>query len=382
MQHDTSPYVMKIGSKKIKIIASILYYRYSKIRYLKFYRSFNRFKMKCFFYEALTFWGYSAPHCIIDNTNLARLRGTGKNAIITPEMEQFSKQYGFKFICHEVMHSNRKAGNERSFYTLESNFFPGRNFESMEDLNRQAFDWATIRMPNRPMDKTNLIPSKAFEHEKLYLTKLSSYVSPPYIDHERLTDQYGYVAFNGNFYWIPGSSRYVVKVLEYSNCIKIYYKRELLTEYKLPDCEVKNKQFSPDGKPKSGHYPKNRKKPTAGEENELREVAKEVSDYLDFVIKQKGHQKHRFIRQLYRMYRNLSSSLFLKTITRALKYRIFDIKTIESIAALQMKEESYVAPNIQIDFEFQNRETYIDGSFNDKVDFSIYDKMLEEDEDE
>ena len=52
MQHDTSPYVILIGTKKIKIIASILYYRYSKIRYLKFYRSFNRFKMKCFFHEA------------------------------------------------------------------------------------------------------------------------------------------------------------------------------------------------------------------------------------------------------------------------------------------------------------------------------------------
>ena len=33
--------------------------------------------MKCFLHEALIRWGYAAGQCIIDNTNLARLRGTG-----------------------------------------------------------------------------------------------------------------------------------------------------------------------------------------------------------------------------------------------------------------------------------------------------------------
>ena len=88
---------------------------------------------------------------MIDNTSLARLYGTGKNAVIVPEMEQFAKQYGFKFICHEKGHANRKAGNERSFYTVETNFFPGRTFMDLADLNRQAFEWATERMVHRPV---------------------------------------------------------------------------------------------------------------------------------------------------------------------------------------------------------------------------------------
>ena len=95
MQHDTSPYRVKLGDKYAWVQGSLIYFRYSKIRYLKFYRSFDRFAMKCFFYEALMFWGYVALLCIIDNTNLARLRGTGANAVIVPEMAQFGKQYGF-----------------------------------------------------------------------------------------------------------------------------------------------------------------------------------------------------------------------------------------------------------------------------------------------
>jgi hypothetical protein len=97
MQHDTTLYQVKLAGQGTKVVASVLYLRYSKRRYLKFYRSFNRFQMKCFLHEALTFWGYSAEVCIIDNTNLARLRGTGKNAVIVAEMESFAKRYAFRF---------------------------------------------------------------------------------------------------------------------------------------------------------------------------------------------------------------------------------------------------------------------------------------------
>ena len=118
-------------------------------------------------------WGYAAETCIIDNTNLARLRGTGINAVIVPEMERFAKQYGFKFVCHEKGHANRKAGNERGFYTVETNFFPGRSFDGIEDMNQQAFSWATHRSANRPTGKIRLIPSVAFESRKAIFEKIA-----------------------------------------------------------------------------------------------------------------------------------------------------------------------------------------------------------------
>ncbi|MGH7969712.1 MAG: helix-turn-helix domain-containing protein, partial [Limisphaerales bacterium] len=138
MQHDTSVYQVALAGRKVKLVASMIYLRYSKRRYLRFYRAFDRFRMKCFLHEALMRWGAAARQCIIDNTNLARLRGVGADAIICPEMEAFGKQYGFVFRCHALKHPNRKAGEERSFWTVETNFLPGRSFADIEDLNRQA----------------------------------------------------------------------------------------------------------------------------------------------------------------------------------------------------------------------------------------------------
>jgi len=380
MQQDTSPYRVRLGDRLVLVQASLLYFRYSKVRYLKFYRSFNRFKMKCFFHEALTFWNYAAGICIIDNTNLARLHGTGKNAVIVPEMEQFAKQYGFAFVCHEIRHSNRKAGNERGFFTVVTNFFAGRKFENMEDLNRQAFFWATDRSANRPTGKTRLIPAAAFEYEKPYLNELPVYVEPPYLVHDRRTDQYGYASFDGNFYWIPGTKRYDVKVLQYSDYLKIYHNRKLLGEYEMPPEGVKNETIDPKGQSKPKHQPKYRKKPTAQEEQTLRATSEEVNAYLNFAIKKGGRQKHRFIRELYGLHKKLAPSLFIKTVKRALKYRITDTKTIERIAILLMKEGNYDVPSVEIDQEFRDRESYLDGRFAGDVDLSVYDKMMEEED--
>lgn len=382
MQHDTTVYNTLIGGKRVKVIASLLYFRYSKMRYLIFYRSFNRFCMKCFFHEALTFFGYSAPICIIDNTNLARLRGTGKDAIIAPEMEQFARQFGFAYVCHAKGHANRKAGEERSFWTVETNFFPGRSFESLEDLNKQALDWATVRMANRPVSKTCLIPVKAFEHEKSYLVKIPPYVGAPYLPDNRDIDQYGYLPFNSNYYWVPGSGRGEALVLQYSKSIKVYQARQLLVEYPLPAYGVRNQIFTPDGLPRPLYKPKNRKHPTEQEEKKLRAIDKEVDEYLNFSLAQKGKDKHKIIRELFGLYQKITPGLFIKTIKRALKYRITDLACIERIALLQMTDGDREISSIDIDEQFQNRPSFREGRESAEVDLTKYEKMLKEDKDE
>lgn len=378
MQHDTTVYRVKLADKKVKLIASILYLRYSKRRYLKFYRVFNRFKMKCFMHEALMFWGYAAGTCIIDNTNLARLRGTGSAALIVPEMEAFAKQYGFRFVCHEIGHANRKAGEERSFWTTETNFLPGRRFESLEDINRQAFEWATVRMANQPQSKTGLITAKAFEHERGYLVKLPPHLPSPYSVYDRGTDQYGYVAFAGNYYWVPGTKRDAIKVLEYSDRLMLYKARECLADYPLPADGVKNAQFSPEGLPEPRHKANNRKKPTEQEEARLRAMGESVNAYLDFALKPKGIERHGFVRKLFRLSRKQTVALFIASIERAHKYRITDMATIERIAALNITQGIGALPFTEIDEDFRQRDSYLEGRLTDAPDLSIYEDTRED----
>jgi transposase len=385
MQHDTSDYHIGMAGCRTKVIASLIYLRYSKLRYLKFYRVFNRFAMKCFLHEALMFWGYAAKSCIIDNTNLARLRGTGKHAIMVPEMATFAERYGFQFHCHEVGHSDRKAGNERSFWTVETNFLKGRSFDSLEDLNQQAFEWATVRMLHRRVSKTGLIPAVAFEHERGYLHPLADHLPAPYREHhERGVDQYGYVAFDGNYYWVPGTGREAVKVLEYADRLKIFRRRSLLVEYPLPAWGVKQQPFSPEGQPPPRQAPKNRKRDSAQEEKRLRAMGSEVEAYLDYAWKVPGIQRHRFARELFALSRKVTDPVFLQTVERARRYRITSRQTLERIAWFCMSQsqvEYSQEPQPDVDEHYHQRPAYQEGHLTDEPDLSIYDRYGDEETD-
>jgi hypothetical protein len=379
MQHDTTRYAVLLGGARVMLVASLLYLRYSKRRYLRFYRTFQRFRMKCFLHEALMFWQYAAPVCIIDNTNLARLRGTGKDAVMVPEMEAFAKQYGFRFLCHEKNHPNRKAGEERSFWTVETNFLPGRHFQSLEDLNQQAFEWATVRMEQRPVAKSRLIPAQAFEHERHYLTPLPAHLPSPYLVHERDTDQYGYAAFDGNYYWVPGASREDVRVFEYAADLKIYQRGQCVTEYALPADGVRNQAFSPEGMPPAARQPKHRKQPAQEEEKRLRAMSATVDGYLNFAL-HAGVQPQRFLRELFGLSRRMTAALFLETIERALHYRISDIETLRRIARLSISQQEFQLSGVEVDESFRQREAYQQGHLTDAPDFGLYDQMLDDQE--
>jgi transposase len=381
MQHDTTVYQVKLAEKRTKVVASLLYLRYSKRRWLKFYRVFNRFAMKCFLHEALMYWGYAAKRCIIDNTNLARLRGAGSRAVIVPEMNAFSRRYGFQFTCHAIGHANRKAGNERSFWTVETNFLPGRTFDNLEDLNKQARQWATERMEYRPQSKTRLIPAKAFEHECGYLIQLPQHLPAPYQVYPRGTDQYGYVAFGSNYYWVPGSRRDDVKVLQYADRLKIFLRHECLAEYPLPPDGTKNERFSPLGQPKPRHQPRRFRRDAHQEEQRLRAIDKAVADYLDFAFSAPGVvQRHRFTRELFALSRKMTHSVLVNTVQRALRYRIVDLATLRRIAWLCISQAEDVLPEADVDEDFQQRPAYQEGCLTEEPDLSIYDQLFEEEE--
>jgi hypothetical protein len=180
------------------------------------------------------------------------------------------------------------------------------------------------------------------------------------------------VAFEANYYWVPGTKREDVRLLQYSDRLKIYLVRECLVEYPLPADGVRNKKFYPPDLPAPPHQPHHRKHPTDEEEKRLRALAPEVSTYLDFVLKLKGLQRHAFLRRLLALSQKMSAALFVQSIQRAARYRITSLETIERIAVLYLKEAAAELPLAEVDEGFREREAYQEGSLTDPPDLSIY----------
>ena len=298
-------------------------------------------------------------------------------------MNAFSRRYGFQFVCHAINHPNRKAGNERSFWTVETNFLRGRTFDSLEDLNVQARQWATERMEHRAQTKMRLIPAEVFQLECMYLNQLPQHLGAPYQSHQRGTDQYGYVSFQANYYWVPGTRRDEVKVLQYANRLKIFLARECLAEYKLPSDDTRNERFSPAGQPEPRYQPRRFRRAAKPEEQRLRAIDKSVADYLDYALSAPGVvQRHRFTRELFALSRKMSKYVFVKTIQRAHRYRVVDLSTLRRIAWLCISQSEDVLPEADIDEDFQQRPASQEGHLTDQPDLTIYDQLFEEQEEE
>ena len=327
--------------------------------------------MKCFLHLALSHWGYAPRICVIDNTNLARLRGLGSNALIVPEMEAFAKAYGFSFRCHAPGHPDRKAGEERSFLTVETNFVPGRTFQNLEDLNRQALEWSTVRLEQRPQGKAGLIPAQAFEHERNFLTQLPPHLPAPYLLLERSVDEYGYVAVEGNYYQVPGCGRGKIQVLRYLQHLVLCQDRRALLEYALPPWGVKNQPFHAPGQ-KPRYRPRNRKLSSQEEEKRLRALAPVVNAYVDFILSTPGLLRHQFLRRLWALHQRWSTALFLRTIERAHRYHITSLETLQRIALLHLDETALPEPLVDPDLE--KRPAYQEGCLTETPDLSRYDQ--------
>jgi len=389
MQNDTSQYTVKLGGRECGVIAAGLYYRFTKNRYLKFYLSFDRFAMKCFFHEALTFWEYSADTCIIDNTHLAVLHGTGRDAVMAPEMKAFASRYRFKWKAHALGHSNRKAGKERNFWTLETNFFPGRKFANLDDLNAQAKKWATERFFRKPHDKTKLVPAEQWEIEKPFLKKIPELIEPPYREHGRDTDRKGYVQLRANYYLVPDARPHEpMRLIEYPDRVKIFRRHELVIDYQIAPEDARGFKRRPPGSPDIPERAQNEKTTSDEEDKKLRATGTAAIRYLDWLAANPGRvrYRHQFVRELYGLSRRLAPSITSAALEQAYIYGIAGIDSIERIAAMVLRsspQESDVLIDLPSpNYEYLSRESYREGRFSEEADLSTLAHRFEPPEEE
>ncbi len=377
MQHDTSPHLIKLNGKATLLQCAGLYFRYSKVRYIKYYRSFDKFALTSFMHEATSFWKYVAEKCMVDNSSLVVLRGTGPDAIFHDDMNAFGRRCGFEWVAHPLMKPNWKAGKERNFRTVESNFIPGRSFKNMEDLNRQAFEWATEWYFHHPDDKTKLLPVEQWEVEKPFLNAMPEFLEPPYRDYDRQADKNGFIPVYANYYWIPGIKQQKVKVIEYPGLIKVYRNRELLIEYPLKPCDIKYQQVTPDGY-EVQKTPRNLHLTSEAEETKLRARGETVVRYLEFVRSKEGAVRYRnqFVKNLYSISLRIAPGVFDKTLERALAYKINNCEAIERIAVQLMRADITDWPEVAPTDDFDNRESYLEGRLSDEPDLFSYAKFL------
>src|SRR5262245_61435801 len=169
MQKDTSPHRVLLSGKVVTAQCAGLTLAYSRRLFFQYYARFTRFEAKQFLLEAAQFNDGSCPLCIVDNTSVVVVAGSGPEAVIAPEMVAFARALGFAFKAHHLEHPDRKGRIERPFAWIEKNFLAARSFIDFDDLNRQALAWCREIANQKPKRVLGMSPEAAYVLEKPHL---------------------------------------------------------------------------------------------------------------------------------------------------------------------------------------------------------------------
>ena len=327
MQHDTSPHDAKIGGKLRRVQTASLVLCYSRMIYIQLYSSFTRFICKLFLADAVRYFAGAAHRCMIDNTHVVVLHGTGKDMVPVPEMASFADRYGFAFAAHEKGDANRSARVERPFDFIENNFLAGRDFRDLDDLNAQALVWC---------DRTNAThrrhlrasPRELYAVEHSRLSPLPIWVPDVYLLHHRIVDVEGYVTVNGARYSAPWQLiGRPVEVRETKAEIQIFEGPRLVGTHRKAQDLGQGRATLPEHRPARGEG--GTPSAPAVEERQLLETAPEIAGYVTALKRRAAGRGTVALRRLQRLLRDYPRGPVIDAVRAAETYGLFDLDRLE-----------------------------------------------------
>lgn len=331
MQHDTSPHPVKVADKLRVLQCAALWLGFSRMLFAQCYPTFNRFYCKVFLTEALKTIDGACGRCTVDNTSVVIARGSGKNAVVAPEMAAFSRRFGFDFVAHEIGDANRSAGVERSFHYIENNFYPGRSFTSFLDLNDQLRAWCdTANSKHRRHLKAR--PVDLYTAEKPYLKPLPIHIPEVYALHRRGGDLCGYVRVHTNRYSVP--PEFIgrdLEVRESLSCIRVFHRHQLVATHERREEGSWARATLPEHR-HAGRWNRRKKNPPPlPEERVLRAGPAELGAMVDAITKRIGGRAVKPIRDLHRLYLDYPEGPLCRALRASLEYGLTDLARIEQM---------------------------------------------------
>lgn len=342
MQHDTSPHRAKIGGVLRKVQTASLVLCHSRMIFIQLYSNFTRFDCKIFLTDAMRYFGGAAKTCMIDNTHVVVLKGTGANMVPVPEMAAFAERYGFTFKAHEVGDANRSARVEGPFNWVDNNFLAGREFRDFRHMNQEAIMWCDAKNAAFS-NKLHASRRELFAAETPYLVRPPIWVPEVYLLHHRIVDAEGYVSVHSNRYSAPW--RLIgrqMEVRETRDRIEIFDGPRLMASHERVVDASDSRVTAPEHRPPRGTSPRRNVAPP--EEMALLREEPQLAAYVVSLKKYSSGRGTLALRRLLKLLRDYPREPFLSAVRCAEQYGLFDLDRLERMVLRQIATDYFIRP--------------------------------------
>jgi hypothetical protein len=343
MQHDTSPHQVLIARRLRAAQTASLVLCYSRMTFIQLYPRFTRFECKVFLTDAFEYFDGACDQCMVDNTSVVRLKGTGKDMVPVPEMVCFGERFHTKFVAHEVGDANRSARVEGPFNTVENNFLAGREFRDWDDVNEQARTWCD-KLNAKYSRKLHASRRELFAAERPALHPLPDFVPEVYVLHQRIVDAEGYVSVNSNRYSAPyqliGRQ---MEIRESKQRIDVFDGPRLVASHRRLVDPLDTRSTIPEHRPPRGQG--RPKKGPPPEQMDLLLVEPALANYITALTEHVDGRGVRALQRLLRMVREYPRQALLDAVREAERFGLYDLDRLERMVLRQISRDYFVLPD-------------------------------------
>lgn len=190
------------------LVAFVMTLSYSRAIFIRFFVSQS---MSCFLqgHESAFSWFQGVPkHCLYDNLKSVVLERIGSSIKFNPQMVSYSQYRRFSMRVAAPARGNEKGRTERAIRYVRDNFFAGRKYKNIQELNQQALVWCeTVSLERDWQDDKTKKVKDALAVERQVLVPLCGDLYPCEERKEVAIGKTPYIRFDCNDYSVP--HRYV-----------------------------------------------------------------------------------------------------------------------------------------------------------------------------
>ena len=208
---------------------------YSRKLYIEFFTKCDLLHFLIGHNNAFNSFGGYSREILYDNLKSVVIKRAVKagDSEFNRKFMDFAGYYGFKPILCRPYKPNTKGKVENSVHFVKDNFYNGRTFHSLDELNTWAFEWLTM-INERVHGTTKEVVNERFKRENLTVLRNKDLYDLSQIFYRRVHKDCHF-SFCSNFYSVPyeyAGKEISVKQNDRSS-ICVFYREDKIAEHKL-----------------------------------------------------------------------------------------------------------------------------------------------------
>lgn len=225
-----------------KVHCFVMVMCHSRMLYLEFTPSANFESFIRCHEHAFAFFGGVPKEIWYDNLATAVAERRGKLVRFQPRFSVYTGHHRFNPIACNPASGNEKGRVEDGVRYVRYNFWPGRTFVDLDDLNAQARKWRDEFANRRTHAVTHKLPELVFEEEKKTLMPLSGPFDTDEVHSVKVSPLFR-IDFDGNRYSAPWRlSGRIVTVRANEKDVRLFYGAKRIAYH--PRCWHKGETIS------------------------------------------------------------------------------------------------------------------------------------------